>query len=193
MIHQTNPGLVRSTSRLPHEALISIHEAAHCVVAVTLGQPVARVTVEPDSEALGHCAFRATYLNVHPNPTRAVQREQLARTDAMISLAGPIAEFLAAGEDDWDGCGRDDLQLAVQAIQKWVGRNQQATERWIAWAKGAAHDRVRAEWRAIERLASQLSVTQTIWGEDAEAMVVEELTDEAYRKWRWYRYVLPHP
>lgn len=184
---------MRPTSRLSHQALIRIHEAAHCVVAVTLGQPVARVTVEPDSDGVGHCAFGANYLNVHPNATQAVQREQLARTEAMITLAGPIAEFLAAGSQDWGSCGREDMQRAVQAIQKWVGRNQQATERWVAWAKGVAHDRVRAEWRAIDRLAQELVLTPTIRGEDAEQIVVEELTDEAYRQWRWYRHILPHP
>ena len=74
------------------------HEAGHAVMALALGRPVDHVSIRPDAQRLGHCDFR--------KPVFRPSEDWLER-EMLISLAGPAAEGLFAGEYDEVGAAFD--------------------------------------------------------------------------------------
>jgi Peptidase family M41 len=74
------------------------HEAGHAVLALALGRPVDWVSIRPDRQFLGLCAFR-----------KAVFRpsEDWLEREAIIALGGLAAEARFTGAYCWDGAGRD--------------------------------------------------------------------------------------
>src|SRR5262245_58577072 len=65
------------------------HEAGHAVMALVLGRPVDHVSIRADAVRLGHCEFR--------KPVFRPSEDWLER-EMLISLAGPAAESIFAGE-----------------------------------------------------------------------------------------------
>jgi ATP-dependent Zn protease len=75
------------------------HEAGHAVVALALGRPVNRVTIEPDQKRAGLCEFR--------KGTFRPSDDWLER-EILIALGGVAAEAPHTGNYAWDGAARDE-------------------------------------------------------------------------------------
>jgi ATP-dependent Zn protease len=134
------------------------HEAGHAVVALALGRPVQRVSILPDRERLGSCAFG-----------KAVFRpsEDWLEREALIALSGLAAEARFTGVYAFDGAARDRRYVAELALQRaGDARKAERLERRLL-AK-VEHLLSQEEiWRAVERIAAELLRSGAISGRAA--------------------------
>jgi len=100
---------------MPDEAT-AFHEAGHAVAALVLDRPVVKVSIQPDRDRLGICAFG-----------KAVFRpsQDWLEREILIALAGMAAEARHTGEYDREAAGRD-LRYARELLMQRAGSERQA-------------------------------------------------------------------
>jgi ATP-dependent Zn protease len=144
------------------------HEAGHAVVALALGRPVQGVSIRPERDRLGLCAFG-----------KAVFRpsEDWLEREVLISLAGLAAEARYAGDYGWDGAERDRLYARGLLLQR--AGNERAAERLERRMLAKVENLLAqpANWRAVERMAAELVRVGQISGRTAR-----HLFDESRRE-----------
>src|SRR5437763_5391884 len=128
------------------DQVTAYHEAGHAVVALTLGRPIACVSILPDREHLGVCEFgKGVY-----RPS-----EDWLEREILIALGGIAAEARLTGDYAWDAADRDRLYVHGLAVQR-AGERQadRLIRRLLAKAEHLlAKD---GHWRAVERIAAEL-------------------------------------
>jgi len=87
-----------------------MHEAAHAVMCHGLGHPPTYVTIRPTKAYFGFCGYEpiSTVKDITPR-TRSRERHRAFRgsiDEALIALAGPIAEAASCGLDINDARGK---------------------------------------------------------------------------------------
>ncbi len=106
----------------------SWHEAAHAVVAHLLGGEVRCVTLE--SEWQGHDGHTEV-------AWRGLDRRELARCEALVAWAGPLAELLRDG-----GVPDDPAELEPEVVASWRA-DHEAAERALGVLAGGPEERAR--------------------------------------------------
>jgi ATP-dependent Zn protease len=150
----------------------AFHEAGHAVAALALDRPVVRVSILPDRDSLGICAFG-----------KAVFRpsEDWLEREVLISLAGLAAEARHTGEYDRESAGRD-LRYARRLSLQRAGSDRQAERLERRLLAKAEHllDRP-GNWAAVERIARELLAAGEMSGRQARHLYEECLrrADEA--------------
>jgi len=142
----------------PQEVTTAYHEAGHAVVALALGRPVQQVSIRPNATRLGECqlkkgAFRPT--------------ADALETQVLILLAGLAAEGRRLGRYDWDGATLD-LREARSLLRSRAGREralERLERRMLDKAEHLLADD--ATWAAVERIAAELLLKETISGRAA--------------------------
>lgn len=121
------------------------HEAGHAVVAEKLGVPIGTATVEPGgywtSEGIRLYVGQVRY-SERPGPM----------IDAIVSLAGPVAESMLTNEELTIG-GSD-----IIGVIKYTGKDPERQTDILKRAWGA----VTSNWHEIEKLAQTLLLFRTI-------------------------------
>jgi len=138
--------------------LTAYHEAGHAVAALTLGRPVAWVSIRPDRKFLGVCAFGKGVFR---------PSEDWVEREAIIALAGPAAEAGLTGELDWAAAAHDhdyafklargrggDDRRAERLVKRWLSKADRLLSREEAWA-------------AVEKIAAELIRLEEISGRTA--------------------------
>src|SRR5262245_5457563 len=134
------------------------HEAGHAVAALTLGRPVARVSIRPDRKFLGVCTF---------DKGIARPSEDWVEREAMIALAGPAAEAGFTGELDWVAAAHDH-DYAFDLARARGGDGKKADRLVKRWLAKADHLLGRGDaWAAVERIAAELVRRDEISGRAA--------------------------
>ena len=148
----------------PRDEATAYHEAGHAVMALTLGRPVAYVSILPGRAFLGTCEFG-----------KAVFRpsEDWLEREMLIALAGAAAEARRTGEYAWDAAARDRTYAEELALQR-AGAARQA-ERLLRRSLSKAEYLLSREdaWRAVERLAAELMRLGEISGRAARHLYEE--------------------
>lgn len=141
----------------PYDAATAYHEAGHAVVALALGQPVQRVSIQPHRDHLGQCEYR-----------KGVYRpsEDWLERQVLIALGGLAAEARYTGQYAWNGAARDQRYVHGLAVQR-AGERQAARlqRRLLAKAEHLLADE--GYWRAVELIAAELLRCGTISGRTA--------------------------
>jgi ATP-dependent Zn protease len=135
------------TAAPPPDPATAYHEAGHAVAALALGRPVQRVSILPDRERLGHCAFG-----------KAVFRpsEDWIEREMLIALAGLAAEARHTGTYEWEGAARDQQYVAGLARDR-AGNPRQAERLERRMLSKVEHLLSQEEnWNAVERIAAEL-------------------------------------
>jgi hypothetical protein len=184
----------------------ALHEAAHCVVAVAVGREALSATVSGGQVLDGCCR----YTTPEPIPLHALDVEapfvlwpQAVRrrleTDALISLAGDIAEELlsepvagrvadpaavvaaemAASPADhaWAAVtvdsldSRPDSWCTARAVFAAVGRDAIAVAAWTAWLDCQARQLVIWREPVIRAVAAALDAHGTLGAEALAALI----------------------
>jgi ATP-dependent Zn protease len=145
------------------------HEAGHAVAALALDRPVVKVSVRPDRDRLGICAFG--------KPVFRPSEDWLER-EVLIALAGMAAEARHTGTYHREAAGRDLRYARSLALQR-AGNERQAERLERRLLAKAEHllDRG-ANWRAVERIAAELLRAGEISGRQARHLYEECLRAE---------------
>jgi ATP-dependent Zn protease len=130
----------------PPDEATAYHEAGHAVIALALGRPVQRVSILPDREHLGQCAFR-----------KAVFRpsEDWLEREILIALGGIAAEARHTGHYAWHGAHRDRQYVRRLAVQRAGERQAGRLERRLLAKAEHLLDQA-GHWPAVELIAAEL-------------------------------------
>jgi ATP-dependent Zn protease len=135
------------------------HEAGHAVAALALERPVVKVSILPNRDRLGICAFGKAVIR----PTQ----DWLER-EVLIALAGMAAEARQTGTYDRLAAGRDLKYARSLAIQR-AGSPRQA-ERLEKRILNKVENLLDQDenWLAVQRIAEELLRQQEISGRQAK-------------------------
>jgi len=130
----------------PYDEPTAYHEAGHAVVALALGRPVHQVSILPNRERLGQCAFRKG---------RFRPSEDWVEREMLIALGGIAAEARHTGSYAWESAGRDWRYVRDLAVQRAGERRaERLVSRLLAKAEYLlAHE---GHWRAVGLIAGEL-------------------------------------
>lgn len=146
------------TASTPEEIATAYHEAGHAVIALALGRPIHKVTVQPNHLRMGVChlskgAFRPS--------------QDALETEALILLAGLAAEARHTGVYRWDGAALD--LRAVRNLTEMRGGSIRQVEklerRWLDKVEYLLEQP--GVWPAVEAVAAELLSNITISGRAA--------------------------
>jgi ATP-dependent Zn protease len=140
------------------QRITAYHEAGHAVLALSLGRPVDWVSIRPDRQFLGMCAFR-----------KAVFRpsEDLLEREAIIALGGLAAEARFTGSYCWEGAGRD-YDYVFDLAKSRAGSDKAADRLVRRFLAKAEHLLARpGHWQAVEKIAEELLRLDEISGRAA--------------------------
>jgi hypothetical protein len=134
------------------------HEAGHAVMALVLGRPVQRVSIEPNQVRLGHCELKQGAFR---------RSEDVLETQILILLAGPAAEARHAGDYCWDAAAQDlrDVRSMTSSRSSNPRRVERRERRLLDKAEHIL-DRP-GVWLAVEKIAEELLRSTTISGRAA--------------------------
>src|SRR5690242_10583354 len=141
----------------PCDKATAYHEAGHAVMALALGRPVHRVSVEADREGLGLCEFRKGV--VRPS-------EDWLEREILIALGGLAAEARLTGDYAWDAADRDRQYVRQLAVQRAGERQAERLERRLL-SKAEHLLSQEGHWRAVELIAAELLQRGVISGRTA--------------------------
>ena len=148
------------------EIATAYHEAGHAVVALALGRPVQRVSIEPGELRLGHCEFRKGAFR----PT-----DDLIETEILILLGGLAAEAQHTGEYGWDEASQD-LRAVRRLTARRAGNAGKAERLERRMLDKTEHLLAQpGAWPAVERIADELLERRTISGRAARHLFDEAM------------------
>lgn len=136
----------------------AFHEAGHAVMALVVGRPVQRVSIEPNAVRLGRCELQRGRF-------RPTQDELEA--EALFLLAGVAAQARHSGEYDWAGAA-DDLR-EVRELAASRAADERKAERLVRRLLDKTEHLLNrpAVWLAVEQIANELLRATTISGRAA--------------------------
>lgn len=142
----------------PNEIATAFHEAGHAAIALALGRPVQRVTVQPGHRRLGHCELK--------KGTFRPSKDAL-ETEMLILLGGLAAEARRMGRYGWEGAAQDLRNVRVLSQMRAAGERQvERLERRML--DKAEHILGQPEvWLAVKGIADELLRSTTISGRAA--------------------------
>ncbi len=146
------------------------HEAGHAVIALLLGRPIHKISIEPQQERLGHCQLQRG----STRPTKdAIEREVL------ILMGGVVAEARWHGRYEWSGAARDLREIAgLLAIGGGNERQLARSERRLLDKTESLLDRA-GVWPAVVAIARMLLEKTTISGRAARHLFETEMARHA--------------
>jgi ATP-dependent Zn protease len=146
-----------------YDEAVAYHEAGHAVAALVLGRSVQHVSVLPDRERLGQCAFRKGVFR---------PSEDWLEREILISLAGIAAEARHSVEYDWEGASRD-LQYVRRLARERAGERRAARLERRLLAKAEHLLAQEGHWRAVELIVAELLRLGAISGRAARHLFDE--------------------
>lgn len=142
----------------PHEAT-AYHEAGHAVMALYLGRPVHKVTIEPNTQRLGQCKI---------NKGSFKPSQDILEGEILILLAGAAAEARFTGVYHWAAASSDLRQVRVYSLMRAGGPKQvERLERRML----DKTEHILSQpglWSAVKVIATELMKLTTISGRAAK-------------------------
>ena len=138
------------------------HEAGHAVVALALGLPIKKVTIEPTETLRGSVSLDLADDDAPEESLTPAQRVKLGIVELSWALAGPLAEEIALGEAD--AGSRRDYRDADQAVERTDATMGTLPWQWRHWAATRVESYLRQNWDLVERLAVALLMQRTMTG-----------------------------
>lgn len=149
--------------------LTAHHEAGHAVMAELCGQHVTAVEIVGDDDRSGSVRslrFRPDPLEVvDPSlPTAHLERRLLCL------LAGPVAEEMAGGRDDWAERGGPELDDAVRLAMK-IARDCERVLPYLEEARSHVETLLEQHWESVERVAVELMARGRLGGDEVRRVL----------------------
>jgi ATP-dependent Zn protease len=159
-----------TATRSGHERrLTAHHEAGHAVMAELCGEHVTAVEIVGDDDRSGSVRslrFPPDPVDVvDPNlPTAHIERRLLCL------LAGPVAEEMAGGRDDWAERGGVELDEAVRLALKVVHDCHRVLP-YLEEARTHVETLLAQHWDAVERVAEALVERGSLGGDEVRRVL----------------------
>ena len=148
---------MRQRKRKPTDLqLVAHHEAAHAVVALALGRRVERVSIVPSRLSAGRCIISGLGVSAMSGRRAFPQAVERLGQNALIYLAGALAENELDPTADVEESGASDLWMAMVSAVPIVGRCRDRRRAYVRRMGREARTLVRSRWRAIRTLAIAL-------------------------------------
>lgn len=144
------------------QELLAHHEAAHAVVAISLGWEINQVTIVADDDTFGHCQVKDFELYFDGNRWTGEVKAS-ARQAILYDLAGIAAEMRINGDYDEVGCSSDWGKAYTKARHLTRACNPQT---YLDYALGRTKKLVNSHWQRVTAVAAGLLEHQTLTGED---------------------------
>lgn len=145
-------------SSSPADIATAYHEAGHAVMALALGRPIHRVSIQPNHLRLGQCeikkgSFRAS--------------KDVLETQILILLGGVAAEARHTGKYCWESAVQD--LRGVRSLSLMRAGSQHQVERFERRMLDKAEHILDQPgvWLAVERIAQELLQKTIISGRTA--------------------------
>ena len=146
------------TTPTPAETATAYHEAGHAVIALVLGRPVQRVSIQPNQLRLGQCELKKG--TFRPS-------QDALETEILILLGGLAAEARHTGQDGWGGASHE-----LRGVRN-LSRMRAATLKQVERLERRLLDKTEhllnqpANWQAVKLIAEELLKQTTISGRAA--------------------------
>jgi ATP-dependent Zn protease len=154
----------------PSEIATAYHEAGHAVLALALGRPVQRVSIQPNHVRLGHCELKkGTFRPSH----------DALETEILFLLGGLAAEARHTGQYSWEGAAQD-LRGVRSLTQARAGSERQVERLERRMLDKTEHilDQP-GVWLAVTRIADELLRCTIISGRAARHLFDEAAAQAA--------------
>jgi len=137
------------------EIATAYHEAGHAIVAVALGKPVLRVTIERNSMRLGQCQM---------SHRRGQPVKDELEVQMMILLAGVITEARFTGDYNWDGARQD--MIGIRRLSRVRAGSDSQAERLQQKLLSKTDHLLNQPgyWKAVIALAEELKKVKSMSG-----------------------------
>jgi ATP-dependent Zn protease len=174
---------IMNQKRVSRRTGTAYHEAGHAVAAYLVRKKFRYVTIRANGEYEGymrHYQKRDAFLI--DGEEHAMTRTSIEK-DMMVSLAGGAAVFLLTGKHDYIGKWSDDHK--VMDLAETVCRSGRECEAYINWLYIRCESMLRsqANWHAVETLAEELLVKETI--SYRKAVEIIKAAKRQFRQGRW--------
>jgi ATP-dependent Zn protease len=165
-------------SHLPDDAQVpdhdgdeatAYHEAGHAIIALVLGRPVEKVTIQGNTLRLGQCQMS----NRRGSPIK-----DEVEVHALILLAGVASEARITGFFNWNGA-QQDLQ-GIRRLARFRATTERQEERlqqrWLDKVEYMLDDE--STWKAIADVAKELLEKRSLSGRTV-AHILNQCTKES--------------
>jgi ATP-dependent Zn protease len=148
------------------------HEAGHAIIYVMNGLELEYVTIEPDSDSLGHVQVRRPEW-LHVGPTTESQRQLLwleAENTILGLYAGGIAEAkYASRKIDWGH--EEDAKKALELAISFIGDWEDVYNAFLDYCHKHARRLVELWWPEIQAVACSLAERKTLTGDQVHEAI----------------------
>ncbi len=145
------------------------HEAGHAIVALVLGRPVEKVTIQGNTLRLGQCQMSSR---------RGTPIKDEVEVQALILLAGVVSEARKTGFYNWNGAQQD--MQGIRRLARFRASSEKQEERlqqrWLDKAEYLMDDE--ATWNAITEVAKELLEKKSLSGR-AVAHILSQHTKDS--------------
>ena len=154
---------------LDSDEATAYHEAGHAIVALVLGRPIERVTIQGNALRLGQ---------VQMSNRRGTPIKDEVEVQALILLAGVVSEARRTGVYNWRGAQQD--MQGVRRLARFRASSEKQEERlqqrWLDKAEYLLDDE--PTWQAVTEVARVLLEKKSLSGR-AVAQILEICTRES--------------
>jgi ATP-dependent Zn protease len=155
---------------------IVYHEAAHAVVALTLGIRFKHVTIIPVEGILGHVLCESVPMWFNPELHLTDCSRVRGESQIIVSLAGHIAELTYLGRRLFFGA--EDDQRRASAIAKHLSDSLEAERALLKRLFLRASELVSARWPEIQAIATALEERKTLSHDETREIISSRAAQE---------------
>lgn len=153
---------------------VAHHEAGHAVLAWRRSVRLKGITIIPGKDSLGQCRHAKVLLGRNPELENSPCAQIRKQTNAMIALAGPIAQKLFRPRSFRRHHANSDNGTVADLALNANGSSTKAAEAWIKWLGVCTRDILRGHWPLVTALAGELVRRKTLSGDEVETFLRAE-------------------
>lgn len=170
--------------RATKKNLIAYHEAGHAVEAYLSRKKFKYVTIKSNGDYEGYMRHEEQRDTIRPEWDELRRTRSSIEKDIMVCLAGSAAIFLLTGKRDHIGAWAD--RHRAMELAENICSSRRECEAYVNWLYIRCEEMLRsqANWHALETLAEELLIQETISYKKATGLIKAAKRQFRQRRWR---------